>query len=327
MRFHLMNIPICPAPGCDGDVFELLIEQAELADAEGWDGFWVAEHHFSAYGGSVPNTAVLLAALATRTRRLRLGSAVAVLPLRDGTTTAEDFAMVDVLSGGRLELGVGRGFLRAEYERMGVPFDERSERFESELRALERGWGSSGIDSGLTPRPVQPRLPLWVAVSTSLESCRLAGECGYGLMLNPYNRRPEETDAAIAVYRDAAQSHGQEPRVLVNQLACVVPEGDGLQEAATALDSYLAAVHGEFVAHPGMADLPSLRFEDLYPDRLLFGEVSDIAERAFALAARGVTDVAFMTHFGDPAHPNADRTRAALAQQLLPSVHVTSLLA
>src|SRR5688500_10739029 len=104
-----------------------MLDQVALADELGYDSVWLTEHHFDPYGGTIPNPAVFGAAIAQRTRRIRIGVAVAVLPLHDPLLLAEDYAMLDVLSHGRLELGVGRGSVQAEFRELGVPTDESAE--------------------------------------------------------------------------------------------------------------------------------------------------------------------------------------------------------
>jgi alkanesulfonate monooxygenase SsuD/methylene tetrahydromethanopterin reductase-like flavin-dependent oxidoreductase (luciferase family) len=122
-----------------GDFYAELLEQAEAADEWGFDSFWVAEHHFHEYG-AVPRPPVLLAAAAQRTRRIRLGSGVVVLPFDHPLRVAEDYAMVDVLSGGRLNLGVGSGYLKHEYAGFGVDPEDKRARFDEALEILLRAW-------------------------------------------------------------------------------------------------------------------------------------------------------------------------------------------
>src|SRR5690242_19874009 len=127
-------------PGRDRSIPELyatVIALAERADALGYDTFFSAEHHFHEYG-VVPNPAVLLAAIAQRTKEVRLGSAIATLPFHNPVNIAEAYAMVDVLSGGRLVLGVGSGYLKHEFAGYGVDGAEKRERFDEGLAILRR---------------------------------------------------------------------------------------------------------------------------------------------------------------------------------------------
>ena len=95
--------------------YRQILEQVELAEEFGWECFMFNEHHFLGYGGLVANPAVLLATAAARTKRIRFGPCIAILPLRHPLHTAEDYAMVDAISGGRLEFGVGSGNTEMDY--------------------------------------------------------------------------------------------------------------------------------------------------------------------------------------------------------------------
>src|SRR3954471_4340932 len=114
-----------------------VIAQAELAEALGYDTFWVAEHHFHEYG-VVPNPAVMLAALAQRTKRLKLGTAISILTFHHPLTVAESYAMVDVLSGGRLVYGVGSGYLAHEFAGYAIDPAEKRDRFDENLAVVKR---------------------------------------------------------------------------------------------------------------------------------------------------------------------------------------------
>ncbi|WP_165731082.1 LLM class flavin-dependent oxidoreductase, partial [Enterobacter hormaechei] len=114
-----------------------VIAQARHAEALGYDTFWVAEHHFHEYG-AVPNPAVFLSHLAAQTQRLRLGTAISILTFHHPATVAENYAMVDALSGGRLSLGVGSGYLKHEFEGYDVDPAIKRERFDEALMLVER---------------------------------------------------------------------------------------------------------------------------------------------------------------------------------------------
>ncbi|MEU3036774.1 LLM class flavin-dependent oxidoreductase [Streptomyces griseoaurantiacus] len=332
MRFHVLTIPLLPAPESDaGAEYARLVALARTAESAGFRGFWVAEHHFGRYGGIVPSAGVLLAHLAAHTRTLRLGTAAAVLPLRDPLATVEEFAMVDALSGGRLELGVGRGFLTPEFAGWGIDMADRGTLFDAGLSAVERylaGAGRTGPspDGGegplLVPRPAQPRVPVWLAVSTSLENCRHAGAAGHGLMLNPYNRTDAEVDAAVEAYlgawREAGHPAGAEPRVLVNQfLYAAAGPGAAERGARPAVDSYLTAVQEAFRPTARLS-LSSHGFDDLDLEKTLIGTPEALAGRIERWQRRGVTDVAVMSHFGHPVAEDADASLGLFAHEVMP---------
>lgn len=154
------------------DLYKEAIEQAVAAEELGFDAVWLAEHHFTKYG-VVPSIPVLAAAIAERTSTIRIGSAISVLPFHDPRRVAEDYAMVDVLSNGRLDFGCGRGYQPAEFAAFGVPMEEARERFEEAVEVIEGLWTHESFsyngkyfefeDLELYPRPVQSPPPIWVA--------------------------------------------------------------------------------------------------------------------------------------------------------------------
>src|SRR5262245_51200003 len=117
MRFDMVMLPTY-FPDLDppfSKYYANILDEIQLAEDLGWQCLWWTEHHFVPYGGSVPNPAVFITAAASRTRTIRLGCSVSVLPLHHPLKVAEDYAMADVVSGGRLEFGMGVGNNPAEY--------------------------------------------------------------------------------------------------------------------------------------------------------------------------------------------------------------------
>src|ERR671933_278109 len=134
-------MPYSPGERPPFDVyFQQILEQVQLAEELGFECWWFTEHHFLLYGGAVPNPAVMLAAAAARTSRIRLGSAISILPLRHPLQTAEDYAMVDVTARGRLEFGMGLGNTAVDYRHYGVPREESRARFEEAAEIVTRAW-------------------------------------------------------------------------------------------------------------------------------------------------------------------------------------------
>src|SRR3989449_3623235 len=139
MRFGTYYFLQAPPALAHAEVFRREIEQMMWTEELGFDSLWLTEHHFIEYGLSVSPT-VLAAAAAMRTRRVRIGLAAAILPFHDPIRLAEELAMVDILSGGRLNVGVGRGNRPVEFEGYRVPQIESRERFEEALTILVRAW-------------------------------------------------------------------------------------------------------------------------------------------------------------------------------------------
>jgi alkanesulfonate monooxygenase SsuD/methylene tetrahydromethanopterin reductase-like flavin-dependent oxidoreductase (luciferase family) len=124
VQFDVLYLPTY-LPELDGDYatfYARMLEQIVRVDELGYTTAWLTEHHFAPYGGTLPNPAVLGAAIAARTRSIRIGSAVTVLPLHNPLLVAEDFAMLDVISGGRVDFAIGRGSVLAEFAEFGVDY-------------------------------------------------------------------------------------------------------------------------------------------------------------------------------------------------------------
>ena len=171
MKFGMFYIMPSPSGEHSRDIGEML-EQIEYAEELGYDSVWIAEHHCSY--GIIGNPAVALAAVAQRTRRIRIGTAVAVLPFQNPVRVAEDYALVDQLSGGRLDFGAGRGSIWLEYQMMRADRDHSKEVFWESLDLIRSLWDGDGpvsvhgkhfsFDEIQTfPRPVQKPIPTWVA--------------------------------------------------------------------------------------------------------------------------------------------------------------------
>jgi alkanesulfonate monooxygenase SsuD/methylene tetrahydromethanopterin reductase-like flavin-dependent oxidoreductase (luciferase family) len=177
-----------------GDVLRNSIHEAVLAEEIGFDAVWLAEHHFSDYGVA-PSTAVLAAAIAARTSTIRIGTGVLVLPFQDPLRVAEDFALVDQISDGRLDFGVGRGYQPHEYKGFGIPMSESRDRFDEALAIIEGLWSNEtftyegkfhSVDEvSLMPRPLQqPTPPIWVA-AVSPDSFERVARMGKPFMSAP----------------------------------------------------------------------------------------------------------------------------------------------
>ena len=163
-----------------------MLDQARQAERLGYDTFWVAEHHFHEYG-AVPNPAVFLAALSQQTRRLRLGTAISILTFHNPLTVAENYALVDQLSQGRLSLGVGSGYLKHEFEGYDVDPAIKRERFGENLMLVERLLAGERVthesrhntirEVRINVQPVQQPVPVCVAILRR-EACLSRGSPG-----------------------------------------------------------------------------------------------------------------------------------------------------
>lgn len=195
--------------------YEELIEQILFTEEAGFDEAWFAEHHHSDYG-TLPSPNLIIAALAHRTRRLRLGNLVNVVPLHDPMRLAEECAMLDILTGGRLNVGLGRGVPRDDLKH-GLDRDTAQARFEEGMEILLRAWSEesfsysgkawSYVDVSCRPRPLQrPHPPIYYG-ATSPDSPAMVARRGWNLALS---RQPLANCArAIAAYRAERAALGE----------------------------------------------------------------------------------------------------------------------
>jgi probable LLM family oxidoreductase len=200
-----------------------LVEEIELADQVGLDVFGVGEHHRPDYVVSSP--AVLLAAAAARTRRIRLTSAVTVLSSDDPVRVFQDFSTLDLLSGGRAEIMAGRGSFIESYPLFGQDLDDYDELFAEKLDLLLklrdaavitwRGKHRPSIDGrGVYPRPLQTPLPVWIAVGGTPASVMRAGALALPLAIAIIGGSPDRFVPMVQLYRDAARRAGHDPATL-----------------------------------------------------------------------------------------------------------------
>ena len=230
-----------------------LLEEAELADQLGLDLFAVGEHHRPDFVVSSP--AVVLAAIAARTENIRLSSAVTVLSSDDPVRVFQQFAELDLISGGRAEIMAGRGSFIESFPLFGYDLDDYDELFAEKLELLiairdnERvTWSGRHRapldDAGVWPRPVQGKLPIWVAVGGTPQSVIRAGVLGLPLTIAIIGGQPERFAPLVELYRAAWSEAGHDPagaKVAINTHAFV---GETLEQADSAFaHSYLAMMN------------------------------------------------------------------------------------
>ena len=218
-----------------------LIEEIELADQVGLDVFGVGEHHRPDFAVSSP--AVVLAAAAERTKRIRLTSAVSVLSSDDPVRVFQDFATLDLLSGGRAEIMAGRGSFIESYPLFGQSLEDYDELFAEklglllELREHEHiTWSGKHrpalTGQGVYPRPVQQPIPVWIAVGGTPQSVVRAGTLGLPLALAIIGGHPERFVPLVNLYREAGRRAGHDPATLAVGINSHGFIADSAQQAA-----------------------------------------------------------------------------------------------
>ena len=204
MDFGTFLLLQSPSARSSEEIFARGTEIAQTADKLGFESIWCAEHHFSTYG-YLSRPLMMSTHLASRTERIRVGSAVVVVPLHHPLIVAEEIATADLLSGGRLDVGLGRGYQPYEFKRLGLSLDDSREMFEEGVDILLKAFtgepfGYEGKhyrfeETSVFPTPVQkPRPPIWV-VGQSQESIIATARRGFNLVSGgfgvPLNRLRE----------------------------------------------------------------------------------------------------------------------------------------
>src|SRR6201993_2855526 len=160
-----------------GTVYARALERIEIMDRTGYDAVWLAEHHFSGFS-VCPSVHMVGTLAAARTQRLRIGTAVSMAPLYHPLRLAEEVALLDVLSGGRVNWGAGRGFARSEFRAFGIPAEESAACFHETLEIVLKAWTNNWLSYQgkyysydhveLLPKPLQaPHPPVWMAATST----------------------------------------------------------------------------------------------------------------------------------------------------------------
>ncbi|WP_420961891.1 LLM class flavin-dependent oxidoreductase [Brucella sp. IR073] len=267
-----------------------LMEEIELADQVGLDVFGVGEHHRLEYAASAP--AIVLAGAATRTKTIRLTSAVTVLSSDDPIRVYQSFSTLDLLSGGRAEVMVGRGSFIESYPLFGYNLNDYDELFAEKLdlllavRANERvtwsGRQRAPInDRGVYPRSLQEPLPVWIAVGGTPQSVARAGFLGLPLALAIIGGDPERFKPLVDLYREAGAKGGHAPetlRVGINSHGYV---GEDSQKAADEFFPPYAEVMSQIGRERGWPPTTRAQFDAMRGLRgsLLVGSPQEVIDK------------------------------------------------
>jgi len=237
----------------DAQVYDEELRLAELADELGFDAVWPVEHHFEDYAFCPDNT-VYLAHLAARTSRVKLGTGAVILPWNEPLRVAEKIALLDVLSGGRVLFGMGRGLARREYAGFGIPMDESRDRFDEAARMILEAL-ETGFIEGSGPYFPQPRTPIrprptrsfrdrTYCVAMSPDSVVAAADLGARMVVFS-QRQWEDQATAYATYRERfRQLHDREPEPLTtcDFVYCDTDPGRAEAKAHEHIAGYLTSV-------------------------------------------------------------------------------------
>jgi amino acid adenylation domain-containing protein/natural product biosynthesis luciferase-like monooxygenase protein len=298
--------------------YELMLEAARRADKLGFHAIWTPERHFHPFGGPFPNPAITGAALAVATEHLKIRAGSLVLPLHDPVRVAEDWAMVDVLSGGRAGIAIATGWDQNDFllahggpqnfahrrEMTLEAINTLRELWKGQAVTLNRGAGEQSIST--FPQPIQGRIPLWLSASSAVETFETAGKTGANVLTHLLAQDVAALQNNIEHYRLGAGSQGTVSLMLHTFVAATLAEAEAV--AREPLKHYLMSsvdlarsVFGQ-TASDGLDDdlnyLADRGLERYMHSASLIGGVQDCVERARSLMNIGVNEFACLIDFG-----------------------------
>ena len=319
------------------------LDLVDIASELEFDSVWVTEHHFSNYS-LIPSPITFLSAIAQRAPNLRLGTGVMLLPLWNPIRAAADVAVLDCLSGGRVDIGIGRGYQRVEFDVMGVPLGENRDMMEESIRALKQLWTKKNttfsgkyynVDRPVTilPRPVQdPHPPIWVATSSN-ESIEYCAREGYGFMQGSVelavDKLAERSLYQQQLWQEAGHALDDYRFLAIRAIMCTPTDA----EAADAVD-YLqwqirVPVHlikDDREVIDGAANADPFEGEpdrNAWLERVVFGSPETCTERILALDEAGITHLNTWFEFGGVPQARASASLRLFGEKVVPVVKKT----
>jgi alkanesulfonate monooxygenase SsuD/methylene tetrahydromethanopterin reductase-like flavin-dependent oxidoreductase (luciferase family) len=315
-----------------------------LASAEplGFDAIWLNEHHFNSWGGMLPSPPMALAALSQRTQRVRLGTSIAVLGMHHPIEVAEQMAMLDLMSGGRLEFGVGRGSEAFDYEAYGVDYGAAQARTIEALDIVLQAWTGEFFERTGTyfqvpriqvwPRPEQrPHPPVWFSCSSNPASFEWTARQGHHLLSLGFPMPVAKFAELTRAYQDAWQDSGRDPNsyqigTLYHTVVC--ERGDRARELAIgAFQRFLGQLR-ESRARPTLHQAPErasvLILDEAVPrlideGRLIAGSPREVADTLSYLQGEvGFTQLNLMFQLGGLSFEVAHESMQLFAREVIP---------
>lgn len=327
MKFGLMFFTNDERPGARGN-YDLVLESAHFADAHDFSALWLPERHFSQLGCLYPNPAVLHAAVAAQTRKIRLRAGSVVPALHNPLRIAEEWAMVDNLSGGRVEVSFASGWHPRDFAFFPERYADRREAMFRGIEMVQKLWagGTQSVEDGngerievrTYPTPIQAALPTWITAAGSPDTCVRAGTMGADLLTHMFTQDLEELEQKVSLYRQARADAGHDPdagRVAVMLHTFVGTDLDTVREQVR--DPYCAYLKSNGQTFlKGLAQnkgaeidldrLSATEFDDFigfvfdrfFGSRALMGTPESCQKLVHDLAGIGVNEIACLLDFG-----------------------------
>jgi alkanesulfonate monooxygenase SsuD/methylene tetrahydromethanopterin reductase-like flavin-dependent oxidoreductase (luciferase family) len=350
MRFGTYYFLQAPPSLSHPEVVQREIEQMVWTEELGFDSIWLTEHHFIEYGLSV-SPAILATAAAMRTQRVRIGLAAAILPFHDPIRLAEELAMADILSGGRLDVGVGRGNRPVEFEGYRIPQIESRERFEETLAIMVRAWTQERFsfegqhftipDVRVIPKPIQrPHPPLYVVCVSpdTIEATALRGlPMLNSILRGPIDQLVSQRDTYVKACKKGGRSDAEIASLLgrwgVSRHIYVAPTDAQAQAEARDAEMWYQDALRRFLipenidrVHPllqpgfrTMAErLGKITWEQLVAETLAVGSPDTVAAKIEEMQRLGVGEVLCWMNFGGLPQAHVRRSMEMFAREVMP---------
>jgi natural product biosynthesis luciferase-like monooxygenase protein len=313
--------------GADG--YRLLLDSARFADANGLTAVWTPERHFHPFGGLYPNPAVTGAAVAAVTERVGVRAGSVVAPLHHPVRIAEEWSVVDNLSGGRVGVSFASGWHAGDFVLRPENYADRKSVMVDAVETVRRLWRGEEVEYAdgtgekravrIFPAPVQPDLPVWLTSAGSTDTFRAAGRIGAGLLTHMLGQDHARLAQNIAAYRQAsAQWHGRPGQVVLMLHTLLGDDRVDVRETVrepfsgylrSSADLIVRAASGILPLGFDLEKLPERdkqflvahAFDRYFSTSGLFGTVDDGVETVQRLRAIGVDEIACLIDFGVPA--------------------------
>ncbi|HZM82448.1 MAG TPA: MupA/Atu3671 family FMN-dependent luciferase-like monooxygenase [Candidatus Limnocylindrales bacterium] len=311
------------------DKYRLVLDGARFADTHGFSAVWTPERHFHEFGGLYPNPSVLSAAIAAITERVGIRAGSVVLPLHSPLRVAEEWAVVDNLSHGRVGIAFASGWHANDFAFFPDRFADRKRHMDEGIEAVRKLWAGGGItvtggagneiDVRVFPAPIQPDLPIWVTAAGAPQTFTKAGQMGANVLTHLLGQSVEQVAANISAYRAARQAAGFDPQTgvvtlmlhtyLGQSVAEVrdlvrVPFTQYLRSSVGLIDNLIKSMKLPLdlatMTEEDMAALLDFAFERYFETSALFGTVESVQPLVQRLGTLGVDEIACLIDFGLP---------------------------
>ncbi|HEY7535658.1 MAG TPA: LLM class flavin-dependent oxidoreductase [Thermodesulfobacteriota bacterium] len=319
-------------------LYSEMLEQVSLAEELGFESAWLTEHHFLA-DGYCPSLLVTAAAIASRTQRIRIGTGVLLLPLYNPIKIAEDAAVVDIISGGRLILGLGLGYRQEEFNGFGVSLKDRKGRMEEGIEILEKSWKGGPFsfegkhyrikNLNVTPKPIQQPIPIWIGAYQE-PAIRRVARLGVPLYLASVGTIPL-LQKELALFHAALREFGRNPEDIEQPLVRdVYVSNRGKEKAWEEIKDHVTYIYKGYAEWGSMVDREGYlltnpddpRLEDVAKEQGVFGTPEECMEtiKKFKQALPSLNHLICRFDFPGLSYKQSTESMNLFAEKVMPHI-------